>query len=336
MKEALVYEKVADKKVRCFLCAHRCLISQDKRGICGVRENKDGILYSLVYGKLISQHVDPIEKKPFFHFFPSSTSYSIASVGCNFHCDFCQNYEISQMVREHERILGDEISAEEVVESALRYGCKSISYTYTEPTLAFEYYLEVMKLAKQNGLSNNFVTNGFMTAQMLEYAKGHLDAANVDLKAFSDEFYRKICGARLGPVLEAMRVMKKMNIWVEVTTLIIPGLNDSDTELKNCAEFVLSLGKETPWHVSRFYPHYRIDDLEPTPSRKLERARQIGLDIGLRYVYTGNIPGDIGENTYCYNCKKVVIKRHGFQVLEYNLESGRCKFCETVLDGFGL
>jgi len=336
MKEALLYEKLAAKKVKCFLCAHRCLILAGKRGVCGVRENKAGLLYSLVYKKLVSQHVDPIEKKPFFHFLPGSVSYSIATVGCNFRCDFCQNYAISQAVSDHDGIIGEETPAQDVVNSALKYGCRSISYTYTEPTISFEYALEVMKLAKREGLRNNFVTNGYMTAEMLECLKGYLDAANVDLKSFNDGFYKKICGARLEPVLESLRIMKKLDIWVEVTTLVVPGLNDSEEELKKCAEFILSLGKETPWHVSRFYPQYKMENVSPTPVEKLERAREIGLKAGLRYVYTGNITGDAGENTYCYNCKETLIKRYGFQVLEYNIIDSRCKFCQTPVDGIRL
>ncbi len=336
MRGALLYEKDDSRKTRCLLCAHRCLIVDGNKGVCGVRENRDGALYTLVYKKLISRHVDPIEKKPFFHFLPGSTSYSIATAGCNFRCDFCQNYEISQMVRDGGEISGDEVSAEEVVEDALRYGCQSISYTYTEPTIAFEYVLEVMKLAKESGLCNNFVTNGYMTEEMLGAAGGYLDAANVDLKSFNGEFYKKICGARLEPVLEALRTMKKMNMWVEVTTLVIPGLNDSEEELRKCAGFVFALGRETPWHISRFYPHYRMDNLQPTPLNKLEKARKIGLEAGLRYVYTGNVAGDEGENTYCYNCRKIAIGRYGFQILEYNIENSRCRFCQTLIEGVGL
>ncbi|MCM8778493.1 MAG: AmmeMemoRadiSam system radical SAM enzyme [Candidatus Omnitrophica bacterium] len=336
MKEAGFYEKLMDKKVRCFLCNHRCLIPEGKRGICGVRENRNGVLYSLVYGRLISQHIDPIEKKPFFHFFPGSTAYSIATVGCNFKCDFCQNYEISQIVRDHQQILGEETPPKEIIARALRYNCQSISYTYTEPTIAYEYYKEIMRLAKENGLYNNFVTNGYMTEEMLKDASGYLDAANVDLKSFNNEFYKKICGARLEPILEALKIMKKMNIWLEVTTLLIPGLNDSEEEMRKCAEFVLSLSKDTPWHISRFYPHYRMRHISPTPLTLLEKARNIGLALGLRYVYTGNVPGDEGENTYCYNCREVVIRRYGFEILEYNINNSCCKFCKTSIVGVGL
>jgi len=336
MKEAKFYEKCKDNRVRCFLCNHRCLISEGERGICRVRENRGGVLYSLIYGKLVSQHVDPIEKKPFFHFFPGSTAYSVATVGCNFKCDFCQNYEISQIVRDHNQIWGEEYSPEEIVDLALNYGCQSISYTYTEPTIAYDYYREIMRLAKDKGLYNNFVTNGYMTEEMLKDAQGYLDAANVDLKSFNEDFYKKICGAKLEKVLETLKIMKDMHIWVEVTTLIIPGFNDSEEEIRKCAEFVYSLGKETPWHVSRFYPHYRMNNVTYTPISTLKKARKIGLEVGLKYVYTGNIPGDEGENTFCYNCKRVLIRRYGFEVLEYNIENSQCKFCQALIEGIGL
>ncbi|MCM8798897.1 MAG: AmmeMemoRadiSam system radical SAM enzyme [Candidatus Omnitrophica bacterium] len=332
MKEAGFYEKLNNNKVRCFLCSHRCLIAEGKRGICGVRENRGGVLFSLVYGKLISQHIDPIEKKPFFHFFPGSTAYSIATVGCNFKCDFCQNYEISQIVRDRNQILGEEVSPREIVETALKCGCQSISYTYTEPTIAYEYYKEVMKIAKENGLHNNFVTNGYMTGEMLKDTYGYLEAANVDLKSFDNEFYKKICGAKLEAVLETLKIMKEMNIWLEITTLIIPGLNNSEEEIKKCAEFIYSLGEDIPWHISRFYPHYRMSHLPPTPVSTLRRAREIGLETGLKYVYIGNLPGDEGENTYCYNCREPLILREGFFVRKINLVKDRCPKCGFKID----
>ncbi|MGE4357007.1 MAG: AmmeMemoRadiSam system radical SAM enzyme [Candidatus Omnitrophota bacterium] len=336
MREAEFYEKLSEQKVRCFLCKHRCLIEEGKRGVCGVRENKGGVLFSLVHGKLISQHVDPIEKKPFYHFLPGSSAYSIATVGCNFKCDFCQNYEISQVARDYKRILGDEVSPQEVVDSALDYGCQSISYTYTEPTVAYDYYRKIMRLAKEKGLYNNFVTNGYMTEEVLKDAEGYLDAANVDLKSFSGDFYKKMCGAKLEGVLETIKTIKKMNIWIEITTLLIPGFNDSPEEIRKCAEFVYKLGKEIPWHITRFYPHYKMDDISPTPLETLIQAREIGLQTGLKYVYIGNVAGDEGENTYCYNCGRVVIRRYGFQVIEYNIENSCCRFCNVPIEGLGL
>ncbi|RKY62706.1 MAG: AmmeMemoRadiSam system radical SAM enzyme, partial [Candidatus Latescibacterota bacterium] len=232
MHEAYLYERLEDGKVRCFLCNHRCTVSQGDRGICGVRENRDGVLYSLVYGIPIAQHVDPIEKKPLFHFFPGSRAYSIATVGCNFRCLHCQNYDISQMPKDHGKIVGEEASPEDVVRAAMRTGCRSISYTYTEPTVFFEFAFEAARLAHGRGLYNNFITNGYMTPEALYDIAPFLDAANVDLKAFREDFYRKICGARLQPVLDSLKLMKHLGIWVEVTTLVIPGLNDDDAQLR--------------------------------------------------------------------------------------------------------
>jgi pyruvate formate lyase activating enzyme len=336
MKEALLYEKEEDQKVRCFLCRHRCLIPEGKRGICAVRENRDGILYSLVYRRLISRNIDPIEKKPLFHFAPGSRSFSIATVGCNFRCDFCQNYEISQMPRDAQRIVGEDVSPEEIVAMAKRAGCRTISYTYTEPTIYFEYAYEIARQATPQGLKNLFVTNGYMSAEALHKIHPHLHGANVDLKAFSEEFYQRRCGARLEGVLESLRVMKELGVWVEITTLLIPGLNDGEEELEKVAQFVASLGKETPWHISRFHPMYKMLDRSPTSVKTLERARTIGLRAGLRYVYTGNVPGDPGEDTFCYHCGSLLVDRLGFQILKYQIQKGRCYHCGSVIDGVDL
>ncbi|HDN80764.1 MAG TPA: AmmeMemoRadiSam system radical SAM enzyme [Chloroflexi bacterium] len=337
MKEARLYEKLGNGKVQCFLCSHRCRIDEGKRGICGVRENQGGTLYTLVYGKAISQAVDPVEKKPLFHFYPGTSAFSIATVGCNFRCDFCQNWEISQMPRNEGRIAGGYVSPEAIVKAAKRYGSRSIAYTYTEPTIFYEYTYDIAVLAHKEGIANVYVTNGYMTPEMLEEFQPYLDAANVDLKAGKDEFYRKYCGARLQPVLESLKKMKEMGIWVEVTTLVIPGLNDSDEELRFIADFISQeLGPETPWHVSRFHPHYKMYDRPPTPVSTLHRAREIGLKAGLRYVYEGNVPGSEGENTYCYNCGKLLIRRFGFEILEYRVKEGKCYNCGAPIDGVGL
>lgn len=336
MKEALLYQKLPEGKVRCLLCHHNCLIGVDQRGICRVRENREGTLYTLVYGQLISRNIDPIEKKPMFHFAPGSRSFSIATVGCNFRCDFCQNYEISQMPKDQKRILGEEVSPEEIVNMAKRRGCRTIAYTYTEPTIYFEYAFEIGKLATQEGLKNIFVTNGYMTAAALEAIYPHLHGANVDLKSFREDFYQKLCGAKLAGVLESLKVMKRLGVWVEITTLLIPGLNDDQEELKDIAKFILSLGKETPWHISRFHPMYRLLDRPPTPVRTLERAREIGLAAGLRYVYTGNVPGDLGEDTFCYQCGSLLVDRFGFQILKYQIKENKCYNCGAKVDGVDL
>jgi pyruvate formate lyase activating enzyme len=333
MREAMLYESLEDQKVQCRLCAHRCLIKNGKRGICGVRENRDGRLFTLVYARAVARHVDPVEKKPLFHFQPGSRSYSIATVGCNFRCLFCQNADISQMPRDLKRILGEELPPEQVVSAALKSGCRSISYTYTEPTIFFEYAFETAKLARAAGLKNIFVSNGYMTPEALEAIDPCLDAANVDLKAFTDEFYKEQCGAKLAPVLDSLRKLKATGVWLEITTLLIPGLNDSDRELGEIALFIKDLGPETPWHVSRFHPTYRLTTVSSTPVSRLRRARKIGLETGLRYVYTGNIPGDEGEKTFCHHCNRVLIDRYGFSTGRYVIQNGRCPDCKTPVAG---
>jgi pyruvate formate lyase activating enzyme len=335
--EASFYEKLEDKKVRCVLCRHHCVIASTKRGICGVRENKDGVLHSLVYGHPCSYHVDPIEKKPLYHFFPGSKAFSIATVGCNFRCLHCQNHEISQVPRETAQIYGRRMDPETVVDMALRNGCRSISYTYTEPTIFYEYAFDIARLAKEKGLFNNFVTNGYIEEEPLARIRPYLDAANIDLKGFTADFYRKVCSAELAGVLDTIRTYRKMGIFIELTTLLIPGHNDRDEDLGAIARFMRDeLGPETPWHVSAFYPTYKLPDVKRTPAKTLERARQIGMEEGLRYVYEGNIPGSEGEHTYCHGCKKVVIKRYGYSILEYHLENGHCTFCGALLDGIGM
>lgn len=293
MKEALLYEKLKDDKVKCKLCNHQCLINNKKRGICGVRENKDGKLYSLVYGKAIAENIDPIEKKPFYHFLPGTQSLSIATVGCNFRCLHCQNADISQISKakpEDVEILGKDLSPDEVVKYALDNNCPSISYTYTEPTIFLEYALDCMKLAHKKGLKNTWVSNGYMTKKALDLIVPYLDAINIDLKAFTEDFYQEVCGAELEPVLDNLINIKKNKIHLEVTTLIIPKRNDSEKELKQIAEFIKKeLGNDVPWHVSRFFPYYRMKDVLPTPIEKVEQAVEIGKKAGLKHVYAGNV-----------------------------------------------
>ncbi len=326
-------ETKGDGRVLCGLCSHHCLIAPGKRGICAVRENRDGTLYSLVYDKIIAQNIDPIEKKPLFHFLPGSLSYSIATPGCNFRCLHCQNADISQLPRDHGgQVLGQSVPPETIVDAARRRGCASISYTYTEPTIYFELAYDTARLAAKAGLKNVFVTNGYITPQALETISPYLHAANIDLKGFSENFYKKVCGARLQPVLDAIRLYKELGIWIEVTTLVIPGHNDSDAELKKIAEFIRSVGEDIPWHVSRFHPTYKLIDQPITPVSTLARARQIGFDAGLRYVYEGNIPGE-GEDTFCPGCRKTLVKRIGFSVLENRVKEGKCGYCGTKVDG---
>jgi len=331
----MFYRKLDNSQVACFLCAQSCRIEPGKRGQCGVRENRDGTLLTLVYGKLIAQNVDPIEKKPLYHFYPDTRSYSIATVGCNFRCLFCQNADISQAPREYKTIFGQDTHPDSVVEQARKTRCATISYTYTEPTVFMEYALDVARRAHDAGIKNVFVSNGYMTREALETISPYLDAANVDLKAFTDDFYAEQCGAHLKPVLKTLEEMKKKGIWIEVTTLLIPGLNDSPHELRQLAGFLAALDPAIPWHISRFHPTYRLNDRPVTPLERLHLAREIGLEAGLHYVYTGNVPGDDGENTYCHKCKSLLIERYGFSIQRRALMKGKCMQCGTPLGGVG-
>jgi pyruvate formate lyase activating enzyme len=292
MKEALLYQKLAGNKVRCQVCAHYCLIKPGQRGLCGVRENIEGKLYSSVYGKAVAINVDPIAKKPLYHFLPGSYSLSVATVGCQFFCRNCQNWQISQGPKLTGQIKGEEIAPTEIVKMAEEYKTPSISYTYTDPIVFLEYALETMKLAGRKGLKNIWVTSGFMSPQTLKLILPYLDAANVDLKSFDDSFYQKYCGGRLKPILNNLKEMKMNKVWLEITTLIIPGLTDQEKILKKIAWFIKKeLGPETPWHVSRFFPElsWRMKDLPATPLESLEKAYQIGLSAGLKYIYKGNV-----------------------------------------------
>jgi len=332
-REAMLWSPVADGRAQCRLCAHRCVIAPGKLGVCAVRENRGGRLETLVYGEVVAAHVDPIEKKPLYHFFPGSKALSVATAGCNFRCGFCQNWQISQAPRRKGGgIAGEPFPPEAVVRAALDQGCRSISYTYTEPTIFFEYAYDTARLAREAGLANNFVTNGYMTAEALETVRPYLDAANVDLKAFEDGTYQKVCGARLGPVLESIRRMSELGIWVEVTTLVVPGLNDSDAELAGMARFIASVDPAVPWHISRFHPDFDYTETPPTPLQTLRRAGEIGREAGLRHIYIGNVPGE-SEDTRCASCGAALIRRRGFAVVANALEGSRCPSCGTVLAG---
>jgi len=336
MEEARFYEKRADRKVQCYLCSHRCVISPDKIGVCGVRRNIDGTLYSLVYGKAIADQVDPIEKKPFFHFYPGSQSFSIATVGCNFRCLNCQNFSISQLINEGGQVIGKGLSPSQIVESAVYNRCESIAYTYTEPTIFLEYVLDTAQLAKPKGIKNVLVTNGYITPEALQASYTLIDAANIDLKGFDEQRHQRLCGAKLQPVLDSIRLYHDLGVWIEVTTLVIPHHNDSHEELKQIAAFLVDLDPRIPWHVTQFCPTYKLSDESRTPRETLQMARDIGLKAGLRYVYTGNIPGDVGENTYCYQCGELLIKRRGFFMEVNKLKDSHCTTCGAKIDGVGL
>ena len=331
-KEAMFYEQLNESKVHCFLCAHECHVPIGEFGLCGVRQNIDGTLYTLVYGEVIASHVDPIEKKPLYHFFPGTISYSIATLGCNFKCGFCQNWQISQNTKKGAPVLeGRKISPETIVQDALNQGCKSISFTYTEPTIFFEYAYDTARLARDAGLYNIFVTNGYMTHQSLEVIRPFLDAVNVDLKSFQDDFYRKNCRARLEPVLETIREIKKSGIWMEITTLLIPNQNDSEEELTQISEFICSIDPGIPWHISRFHPDYQFSNYTPTSIDALRLAYNIGKQCGLKHVYLGNVSEK--HNTYCYNCQRLLIERAYMGIYKKNLTHDECKFCGAKIEG---
>jgi len=336
MKEAMFYVRESDNRVRCGLCRFRCLIIDGARGICAVRENHGGVLYTLVYGKLCAEHVDPIEKKPLFHVMPGSKSYSIATVGCNFHCRHCQNYTISQ-VSSNTPIIGSEQSPQDIVKQAISNGCNSISYTYTEPTIFFEFAYDTARLAKEAGLRNIFVTNGYISKEALATIAPFLDAANIDLKGYSEAFYRDFVHARLSEVLDSIIEYRKQGVWIEITTLVIPGLNDSEAELQGIAAFIAdNLGVDTPWHVTQFYPTYKLIDRPRTPVATLRMARDIGKAAGLRFVYEGNVPGEGGENTWCPSCSSLLIKRYGFQIESNRITSGACPNCCLKIPGIDM
>ncbi|MGQ1889384.1 AmmeMemoRadiSam system radical SAM enzyme [Thermophagus sp. OGC60D27] len=332
MKEALLYHKSDKKSVKCHLCAHRCTITPGNTGICKVRKNIDGTLFSLVYGRSIANHIDPIEKKPLYHFYPGSKTLSIGTSGCNFQCSFCQNCEISQVGDEQFVNQGSLATPEEIVKEALQAGCKSIAYTYNEPTIFYEYAYDIAEIARQQGIKNIFVSNGFMTEEMLDQIIPRLDAINIDLKAFKNETYQHLTGGRLHPVLESLQKIAASGIWLEVTTLIIPGINDSPQELQNMAKFIAQeLGTNIPWHISRFFPAYKLKDIPPTPMETLFMAHETGLKAGLNYIYLGNIPNGEYQNTRCPKCKALLIERIGYRIISSHLENRLCPNCKTPI-----
>ena len=338
MIRARLYDPASNGAVKCLACNHYCTIAPGKTGICGVRENRDGTLYSLVYDRVVAAGADPIEKKPIFHFKPGSCSFSIAASGCNFNCRFCQNADISQVGDQVTnpfagRLAGKAITPEQIVEKAMAQGCQSISYTYTEPTVFFELVLDTAMLAKDAGLANILVTNGYMSPKLLQASAAVLDAANVDLKSFSNDFYTRYCNGRLEPVKQTLKRMVELGLLVEVTTLVIPGLNDNPDELGQMADFIArDLGTSTPWHLSRFHPAYQMQQLELTPVESLETACDIAVSAGLVYVYTGNVPG-ARENTCCPSCGRTVVKRHGFSVENLLTQTNKCPGCGSTVFG---
>lgn len=332
MIEALLYEKLENHKVRCLLCGHKCVIPAGDVGVCQVRRNDNGTLTTLIYGSVISQNVDPIEKKPLYHFYPGSRAFSIAAPGCNFQCQWCQNWQIAQMPRLYGMLDVEETTPGQIVERAQATNSRSIAYTYTEPTVFFEYTYETAKLAHQASVANVYVTNGYMSSEMLDLLHPYLDAANVDLKAFRQRTYSRYIGASLQTVLDSLKKIKALGIWVEVTTLLIPGLNDEPSEVEDIAAFIAGeLGTDTPWHISRFFPHYKMANTPPTPPESLRTALEAGQAAGLQFIYLGNMHGE--SNTFCPTCQKLLIRRQGYYIAENHVKAGKCGHCGEKIPG---
>ena len=323
--------------IRCNVCAHRCLIRPGRHGICGVRENQDGRIVAMSYGNLVAAALDPIEKKPLFHVAPGSTAWSIAMPGCPFHCVFCQNWDIAQGPRLGLALPTRQLSPEGVVREAMARRADAIAYTYVEPTVFLEFALDTGRLARLAGLRNLWITDGYATPEAVELLARVVDAANVDLKSLDDGFYRHLCGGRLAPVLESIQAMHAAGIWVEITTLLIPGHNDSDAELAAIAQWIVErVGPETPWHISRFHPDFRLLDVPATPSATLVRARGIGRDAGLAHVYVGNAPDVGAEDTECAGCGRVIVERRGYRTRSHLTPGGACPACGRAMAGIGL
>lgn len=327
------WNKVKDKIVQCVLCPRKCVLAPGQRGLCTVRINKDGMLYTLGYGNPIAVHVDPIEKKPFFNVMPGEKTFSIAVAGCNMRCIFCQNWQISQS--SPDEVDAYDLPPEKIVDEAIKEDCKFIVYTYTEPTVFYEYMFDISKLARAKGLKNAMHTCGYINQEPLKELLKYMDAVNVDLKGFSEDFYRKMGAfAQLQPVLDTIMTVKKEGVWLEITNLLIPGVNDDAAQIKKMCEWIRdNVGADTPLHFSRFTPMYKLQNLPPTPVSKLEEAYKIAKEAGLQYVYIGNVPGHPGENTYCPRCGNLAVGRTGYRVNEYNISGGKCKFCGNKISG---
>jgi len=332
LHEASYYIKLDDKAVNCQLCPRRCIIAEGKRGFCGVREDQGGTLYSLVYAKPCSVHIDPIEKKPFFHFLPGSKAFSIATVGCNLKCKFCQNWQISQASPEDVQAM--DMTPEQVIKMAKESGSPVIAYTYTEPTIYYEYMFDIAKIARAAGIKNVMHSAGFINEEPLRNLVPYLDAADIDLKGFNNRFYAEVSLGNVDDVLRTLKILKESGVWLEITNLVLPGLNDDPVEIKKMCEWIRdNLGPNTPLHFSRFWPMYKLMNLSPTPVETLQKARAIALGAGLKYVYIGNVGGDEAENTFCPKCGKIVVGRAGYVITAINIVDGRCKFCGEKIDG---
>jgi pyruvate formate lyase activating enzyme len=350
LHEAKLYDAFDDQSVVCNACKFYCKIKPDKIGICGVRVNRNGKLYTLVYGKASAVHVDPVEKKPLYHFLPGTEIFSMGTVGCNFGCSFCQNWDISQVTRDLRKKLmkekrpwdlelemtehGYALSPGQIVSICRAQKIQSIAFTYNEPVIFFEYLYDTAVLAHEHGIRSVFVSNGYESDEAMALMRPYLSAMNIDLKSFSNTFYTKLCKAKLEPVLETIRHAKDMGIWIEITTLIIPGQNDSDMELTHIAEFIASVSPDIPWHISAFYPQYQMMEIPRTPSATLRKAYDIGIKSGLKFIYVGNIIDDERSNTYCSGCGKVLISRSGYGTTVHKIFRNRsCTHCQTKIPG---
>lgn len=330
-KEAYNYIKLGSN-AQCLLCPNRCILENGERGFCRVRINKNGKIYTLVYGNPCAVHIDPVEKKPLFHFLPTTKVFSIATSGCNFRCLNCQNWEISQSFPEDVRFV--ELMPKMVVVNAIKNGCRSIAYTYSEPTIFYEYMLDTSKIARRNSIKNLWITNGYINEKPLNELCKYIDAANVDLKSFTNTIYNELNTGTLEPVLKTLKVLKENGIWFEITNLIVPTYTDNIEMIGDMVRWIKrNLGTNYPIHFSRFFPEYKLLHLPPTPISFLEKARKVAMDVGLNFVYIGNIPGHEAQNTYCPHCGKIVIERNGYVILKNNLQNGFCKFCGESIEG---
>jgi pyruvate formate lyase activating enzyme len=330
--EARFYDKLPTGNVRCGLCPRRCMVATGRRGHCNVRENRDGTYYTLVHSQLCTAHIDPIEKKPFFHFRPGTLAFSVATGGCNVNCKFCQNWEISQAAPEQLR--RQRVTPSDLAAAARQNACPTLAYTYSEPIIASEYYLECAQAGHALGIRSVFVSNGFVLREPLDKLCDRMDAIKIDLKAFSELYYRDVVNAELRPILDSMLTIRKRGVWLEIVYLVVPTLNDSDSEFRAMAKWVKSeLGPDVPVHFTRFYPLYRLKNLPPTPLETLQRAKAIADSESLHYVYVGNVPGSPGEHTYCPKCHRTVVERVGFSVRKLQLKNGKCGYCQQPIAG---
>lgn len=330
--EARFYEKLANSKIKCELCPRECVVGEGKRGYCGVRENRGGTFYTLVYARVCAAHVDPIEKKPLFHYLPGSLAYSVATAGCNVSCKFCQNWDISQA--QPEQVRAEYLPPRKVADLAAQCGCPTIAFTYSEPVVFSEFLMDAADAGHEAGIRSIVVSNGYIHDEPLRTVYGKMDAVKIDLKAFSESFYRKVVAGQLRPVLDSLIKLRKLGKWTEIVYLVVPTLNDSDQEFRGLASWVkTNLGAEVPLHFSQYHPEYLLRNLPVTPVATLERAKAIADAEGLNYVYIGNIPGHPGENTYCPQCKRLLVERSGFAIRRMLIRNGACAFCMRAIPG---